>query len=334
MLDVAIIGAGVAGLAAARRLRGSSLSVQIFEARDRTGGRAYSPELSGHPADVGATWVWDSERAIHALLKELGVGTFPHFDAGQDTLDDTPLRRGRFPRGAVPERRISGGVQRIADALTADAPLTMGTAVHSLDPEQSSVRIGASDGVHHAKVVLAALPPSLVAPMLAASDPDASDLLSRVPVWMGDVAKVVATFSDRFWERQGSSGRAVSQRGPMVEVHDMSGEGGTPARLFGFVPRAADGPDLEERVRAQLIRLFGPDAEPIGLHIHAWWSEAYTTEADPKTEPRLFGHSALRAPFLDGTLHLVGCETSGISPGHLNGAAERADKVCGALLRR
>ncbi|MGI9417289.1 MAG: flavin monoamine oxidase family protein [Geminicoccaceae bacterium] len=57
-IDVAIVGAGAAGLAAARRLLAAGRSVTVLEARDRIGGRAWTePDLAGHPVDLGASFI-------------------------------------------------------------------------------------------------------------------------------------------------------------------------------------------------------------------------------------------------------------------------------------
>jgi monoamine oxidase len=55
--DVVVVGAGAAGIAAARRLRAAGLAVAILEARDRIGGRAVTVALRGHPVDLGAHWL-------------------------------------------------------------------------------------------------------------------------------------------------------------------------------------------------------------------------------------------------------------------------------------
>ncbi|HEV2566210.1 MAG TPA: NAD(P)/FAD-dependent oxidoreductase [Microvirga sp.] len=55
--DVAIVGAGSAGIAAARRLLASGLSVTVLEARDRMGGRTVTRPFKGHPVDLGAHWL-------------------------------------------------------------------------------------------------------------------------------------------------------------------------------------------------------------------------------------------------------------------------------------
>lgn len=66
--DVVVIGAGLAGLAAARRAQDAGLRVVVLEARDRIGGRVHTvplPGRSGTPIDLGAAWV-------HGLESEVG----------------------------------------------------------------------------------------------------------------------------------------------------------------------------------------------------------------------------------------------------------------------
>jgi monoamine oxidase len=55
--DVAIVGAGSAGIAAARRLMASGLTVTVLEARERIGGRTLTRRFKGHPLDLGAHWL-------------------------------------------------------------------------------------------------------------------------------------------------------------------------------------------------------------------------------------------------------------------------------------
>ncbi|HKG00092.1 MAG TPA: FAD-dependent oxidoreductase, partial [Xanthobacteraceae bacterium] len=52
-VDVIVIGAGAAGVAAARALASGRLSVAVLEARDRIGGRAWTAHISGLPLDLG-----------------------------------------------------------------------------------------------------------------------------------------------------------------------------------------------------------------------------------------------------------------------------------------
>jgi monoamine oxidase len=69
--DVAVIGAGAAGLAAARRVADAGRSVLLLEARDRVGGRIWTVD---HGIELGAEFVHGEPEATLALLREAGVG--------------------------------------------------------------------------------------------------------------------------------------------------------------------------------------------------------------------------------------------------------------------
>lgn len=73
-VDVAIIGAGAAGLAAARTLEGSGLSVLVLEARGRLGGRAHTIILDGGiPFDLGCGWLHSADKnPFVAIAASLG----------------------------------------------------------------------------------------------------------------------------------------------------------------------------------------------------------------------------------------------------------------------
>ncbi|MGI6785198.1 MAG: flavin monoamine oxidase family protein [Gleimia sp.] len=54
---VVVIGAGFAGLTAARELQTAGIDYVVLEATNRIGGRAYTEERMGRPLELGATWV-------------------------------------------------------------------------------------------------------------------------------------------------------------------------------------------------------------------------------------------------------------------------------------
>jgi monoamine oxidase len=83
--DVAVVGAGFAGLTAARRIAAAGHSVLVLEARDRVGGRAHNLKLHGGAvSERGATFAGPTQHHILALAKEVGVATFPTYDTGQN----------------------------------------------------------------------------------------------------------------------------------------------------------------------------------------------------------------------------------------------------------
>jgi monoamine oxidase len=81
--DVAVIGAGFSGLAAALELQSLGLEPIVLEARDRVGGRVLNHELeAGGIVEVGGQWVGPTQRALLALAAELGVASFPTHTEG------------------------------------------------------------------------------------------------------------------------------------------------------------------------------------------------------------------------------------------------------------
>jgi monoamine oxidase len=74
---VIVIGAGIAGLAAARKLTSAGWRVTVLEARDRIGGRIWTHRGLGSPVDLGASWIHGQKNnPITALAEEFGVQTF------------------------------------------------------------------------------------------------------------------------------------------------------------------------------------------------------------------------------------------------------------------
>jgi len=99
--DVAVVGAGLSGLAAGRAIADSGREVVVLEARERVGGRLLNATLGdGVTVDVGAQWVGDDHERVQRLAGELGVEMFPQPGRGRNLLDVGGTRR-RY-RGTIP----------------------------------------------------------------------------------------------------------------------------------------------------------------------------------------------------------------------------------------
>jgi monoamine oxidase len=86
-VDVAIVGAGLAGLTAARNLVKSGHSVIVLEARDRVGGRVLNYLLpDGQALEAGGEFVGPTQDRIVALAKSFGIGTYKVYNAGENVL--------------------------------------------------------------------------------------------------------------------------------------------------------------------------------------------------------------------------------------------------------
>lgn len=84
-VDAVVVGAGISGLTAARRLRAGGATVLVVEARDRVGGRVLNHHLrAGGVIEAGGAFVGPTQDRILGLADELGVKTFKEYVEGQN----------------------------------------------------------------------------------------------------------------------------------------------------------------------------------------------------------------------------------------------------------
>jgi monoamine oxidase len=105
-VDVVVVGAGFAGLTAARNVAGAGKSVMVLEARDRVGGRVQNLDLgNGRVTERGGTFVGPTQDHVLALAAKLGIGLFDTYDTG-DNVYLSNGNRSRFsdtsPTGSAP----------------------------------------------------------------------------------------------------------------------------------------------------------------------------------------------------------------------------------------
>lgn len=109
VVDVVIIGAGLAGLAAADEVHRAGLSCVVLEARDRVGGKTWSEPLAqGHGViDLGAAWINDSNQSrMIALARRFGADLIEQNTTGRCVLQDFEGQCSEFPYGELPNVRM------------------------------------------------------------------------------------------------------------------------------------------------------------------------------------------------------------------------------------
>jgi monoamine oxidase len=128
--DVAVVGAGLSGLLAARTLDRAGVDVLVLEAQDRVGGRTLTTHLDETTfIDDGGQWVSPNQERIVALAAELGVELFPSWDEGRTVL----VRDGkrivadglfleREGRAAAEAKRAAERLAAMAESVPIEAP--------------------------------------------------------------------------------------------------------------------------------------------------------------------------------------------------------------------
>jgi monoamine oxidase len=128
--DLAVVGAGLAGLSAATAAAEAGASVLVLEARDRVGGRVLNRPLGGGAVvEVGGQWIGPTQGRINALVDHLGLERYETYNRGYNQFEF----RNRLSRykGAIPRinplvladiAQVQGRLDRMARQVPLDAP--------------------------------------------------------------------------------------------------------------------------------------------------------------------------------------------------------------------
>jgi len=344
---VIIIGGGISGLHTALELAKRGVSFKLFEARERFGGRIYLPTSKklNHAFDIGPSWFWSGQTNIEKLILDLGLqnNVFSQYASGHALYEplDKPLVRGVQGISMQGSYRITGGLNAITQTiqkriteLSKDS-LQLNSKVKSvLKQKEEKILVQLHNGNEYLthKVILA-LPPRVALETIQFR-PNFSQArtqeLNNVATWMAGHAKVVIVYENTFWRKNGYSGDAFSQRGPLGEIHDASSYDESIAALFGFLAlqpklRNISHNNLNQLIIQQLIRLYGEQAaKPIDILYKNWSEDPFTaTSYDQEIQnhhPSNFWNTRTEVSF-DNNLVWSGSESA---QGQFNGYIEGA----------
>lgn len=355
MLDTAIIGAGLSGLALAYSLQQQGREFTLFEARNRLGGRILSVPGDGMALDLGPAWYWPkTQPRMTRLVAELGLEAFSQHDQG------TVLNLTDPDKAAEPytTQGIHDGAQRLADsmsslvqALAAKLPADTLHLAHMLfaiiehgDHVELHFRCGESVKLIQARRVVLTVPPRVLEEYVRFEPPldeTVRQSMRATYTWMADQAKVVVTYPQPFWRTAGLAGNAFveHEQAVLYETFDACNASGDQAALGDFMAlsptlRTSFQVGMPMLISSQMVQLFGSEAEHGTQHIQDWATEIYTSSALDQTPPArhpAYDDPTLRRPLWKPKLYFSGSETAGYAAGYMEGALEASERVAYVL---
>lgn len=237
--NIAIIGAGISGISAAKLLSEQGKNIMVFEGRDRIGGRIWTDCNSfGTPLDLGASWIHGPDgNPISALANEVGIKRIPTSDkyiirgkngrriwslfapdwvwewieytatgADLDTLDLKATRDQFNEYGFGYEGAdviFHNGYDEIFMGLKADYEVRLNSTVDRVQHSGTNVKIGVEDGgLAEFDAVIVTVPLGVLKKKRIAFAPElpVQKQAAISRMGMGTLDKLYLRFEEPFWD--------------------------------------------------------------------------------------------------------------------------------------
>ncbi|MEO0330281.1 MAG: NAD(P)/FAD-dependent oxidoreductase [Bacteroidota bacterium] len=346
--DIAIIGAGLAGLTLAYLLKDRGLSVRIIEARERLGGRICTLRKENlAPQEMGATWLGKKHTALCELLEELGLGIFEQRlgeTAIYESISTSPPQLVQLPPNDAPSYRIQQGssslINTLAKQLASTCQIHTEQSVKSIEEQGNSVLVTTPNYVFRASTVVSTLPPYLLLNSITISPglpTETQDVMRLTHTWMGDSIKISFAYKNPFWRAKNLSGTIFSNVGPIPEMYDHADYEDQRFALKGFLNGVYFSITKDERrelALQQLRKYYGQQAdEYIAYEEKVWRNDGFTflpykSHVMPHQNN---GHPIFQQSYFDGKLLIAGTETAAQYPGYMEGAVGSAQHIAQQL---
>ncbi|GFZ15500.1 LSD1-like2 [Actinidia rufa] len=170
--SVIIVGAGLAGLAAARQLLSFGFKVVVLEGRNRPGGRVYTQKMGRNSqfaaVDLGGSVITGIHvNPLGVMARQLSIplhkvrDNCPLYKPNGEPVDDP------YEMGGGDHCFLAGGNWRLIKALSEGVPIFYGKTVHSIKYGNEGVEVVAGDQVFRADMVLCSVPLGVLIALVA-----------------------------------------------------------------------------------------------------------------------------------------------------------------------
>lgn len=344
---IAIVGAGLSGLAAGYELKKRGIDdFIIIEGRPHIGGRIQTTR----GIDLGGTWFNDTHTELCSLLQELKLNWFEQFNEGNSLLIynsmAAPHQFNNDTEG-VSVRRVSGGSISLIDRLSEEieSEQLLNASINNIENHGEYVQLDGDSVSIKAESVILALPPKVIGTLtiLPALNDIQEHLVNTMHTWMSNAIKVGISYEKPFWREGGFSGMMISQISPAVELYDHSLVDESNFSLMGFVNeglRSETSEARREKVIAFIAKYLGEDAfDYLSYEEKDWSQDRFTSTSDVLTTymSPTYGLDEEECTWSAQRIILGGAETSPIYGGKMEGAVrsgKRAAQLALAQVQR